>query len=87
MTPSAILIIPAVTAAATAAMVPLAKFLARKTGAIDHPGQRKIHNTPIARLGGVAPALIFWTAAGLGFAALQDPFFQKFLGGGLLDAP
>lgn len=87
MTPTAVLVIPAVTALATMALVPLAKYLARRTGAIDHPGQRKIHDTPIARLGGIAPALVFWTAAGLGFAALKDPFFQKFLGEGLQEAP
>ena len=87
MTPSAVFIIPATTAVATAALVPLARSVARKTGAIDHPGQRKIHNTPIARLGGIAPARIFWTAAALGFAALKDPFFQKFLGEDLQDAP
>lgn len=87
MTPSAIFIIPLATALATVALVPLAKFLAGKTGAIDHPGARKVHNTPIARLGGIAPALVFWTAASLGFAALRDPFFQKFLGEGLEDAP
>ena len=87
MTPSAVFIISAVTIVATAALVPLARFLARKTGAIDHPGQRKIHSTPIARLGGVAPALVFWMTAGLGFAALKDPFFQAFLGEGLQDAP
>ncbi len=87
MTPSAVIIIPAATALATAALVPLAKFLARRTGAIDHPGKRKIHSTPIARLGGIAPALVFWAIAVLGFAALRDPFFQRFLGEGLQDAP
>ena len=87
MTPSAVLIIPVSTALATVALVPLARLLASKTGAIDHPGERKIHKTPIARLGGVAPAFVFWTAAVLGFAALTDPFFQKFLGEGLRDAP
>jgi UDP-GlcNAc:undecaprenyl-phosphate GlcNAc-1-phosphate transferase len=87
MTPSAVVIIPLATALATAAMVPLAKTLAGKVGAIDHPGERKIHKTPIARLGGIAPALVFWTAAGLGFAALRDPFFQRFLGEGMQDAP
>lgn len=87
MTPTAVFTIPIATAFATAALVPLARFLAGKAGAIDHPGQRKIHNTPIARLGGIAPALIFWTAAALGFAALSDPFFQEFLGKGLQDAP
>ena len=86
MTPSAVFIIPTVTALSTAALVPFAKLLARKTGAIDQPGARKIHRAPIARLGGIAPALVFWMAAGFGFAALKDPFFQKFLGEGLQDA-
>ncbi len=87
MTPSAVFIIPTATAVATMALVPFAKFLAKKTGAIDQPGKRKIHSAPITRLGGVAPALVFWTAAGLGFAALSDPFFQGFLGEGLHGAP
>ena len=87
MTPAAVFIIPVATALATVALVPLAKFLAGKTGAIDHPGTRKIHNAPIARLGGIAPALVFWASTALGFAALQDPFFQTFLGEGLQDAP
>jgi len=87
MTPSAVLIIPLATALATAAVVPLAKTLAGKLGAIDHPGERKVHKTPIARLGGIAPAFVFWAATGLGFAALKDPFFQRFLGEGMQDAP
>lgn len=84
---SAVLTIPIATAMATVAMVPLARLLARKTGAIDLPGERKVHNTPIARLGGIAPALVFWTAAAVGFTALKNPFFQNFLGEGLQDAP
>jgi hypothetical protein len=87
MTPSAVLMIPLATALATAAVVPLARALAGKLGAIDHPGERKVHKTPIARLGGIAPAFVFWAATGLGFAALKDPFFQRFLGEGMQDAP
>ena len=87
MTPSAVLLIPTATLLGTVALVPLARFLARKTGAIDHPGERKIHKTPIARLGGIAPALVFWAAATLGFAALTNPFFQRFLGENMQDAP
>ena len=59
MTPAVILTIPLVAAIATAAIVPLARWLAERTGAIDHPGARKIHQTPVARLGGLAPALVF----------------------------
>lgn len=35
-------------------LTPVATWLARKTGAIDLPGPRKIHQSPIPRLGGVA---------------------------------
>ncbi len=87
MNPTAVLTIPIAAALATMALVPVARLLARKTGAIDLPGERKVHKAPIARLGGVAPALVFWTAAALGFAALSSPFFQNFLGEGLQDAP
>ena len=87
MTPSVTLAIPVATALATAALIPLARALARRTGAIDHPGDRKVHTTPMARLGGIAPALVFWAAAGLGFAALREPFVQGLLGEGLQDAP
>lgn len=87
MKASLVLALPITTAIATAALVPLARSLARKIGAIDHPGERKIHTAPITRLGGVAPALVFWTIAALGFGALRDPFFQALLGEGLQDAP
>ena len=36
------------------ALTPLAGRLARRIGAVDHPGPRKIHQHPIPRLGGVA---------------------------------
>jgi len=87
MSLSAILIIPIATAVATCVLMPLARILAKATGAIDHPGERKIHTVPVERLGGIAPALVFWAAAGLGFLALKDPFFQDLLGEGLQDAP
>lgn len=87
MTPSAILAIPIVTALGTSALVPLTKALARRLGAIDQPGGRKIHREPIGRLGGVAPAVVLWAAAGFGFAALQKPLFQQLLGEGMQDAP
>jgi UDP-GlcNAc:undecaprenyl-phosphate GlcNAc-1-phosphate transferase len=87
MSPTLVLTIPIATALMTAMLVPVAKRLASRIGAIDRPGDRKIHQTPVARLGGLAPALVFWASAGLGFAALQSPFFQALLGEGLQDAP
>jgi UDP-GlcNAc:undecaprenyl-phosphate GlcNAc-1-phosphate transferase len=87
MNPSAVLTIPVVAAMTTAALVPLARALARVTGAIDHPGERKIHSFPIVRLGGIAPAIAFWGLTGIGFLALKDPSVQAFLGDGLHDAP
>lgn len=87
MNPLTYALIPLVAAIATAAMVPLSRRLAEKLGAIDLPGQRKIHNTPIARLGGIAPAVVFWGVAALGFMALRHPAGQQLLGSGLQDAP
>ncbi len=87
MTPAAIFAIPLLTALGAAALVPVAQLLAKRIGAIDHPGTRKIHRAPITRLGGIAPALVFWGFVGFGFLALTEPFFQGLLGKGLQDAP
>ena len=43
-----------VAAVATMLFVPFAKWLARKTGAIDYPSARRVNTDPIPRLGGVA---------------------------------
>jgi UDP-GlcNAc:undecaprenyl-phosphate/decaprenyl-phosphate GlcNAc-1-phosphate transferase len=40
-------------------LVPQVTRLARKTNAIDHPGDRKIHNESVPRLGGLAIAISF----------------------------
>ena len=51
----ALILLPAVVAAAIAyALTPLAAMLARRVGAIDMPGLRKVHDRPTPRLGGVA---------------------------------
>ncbi len=42
------------TCALVAALVPASRALARHLGAIDAPGPRKVHATPMPRLGGVA---------------------------------
>ncbi len=44
---------------------PLAGLFARKIGALDRPGIRKIHSKPIPRLGGLAIAGSFYAALGL----------------------
>src|SRR5580765_1658066 len=46
--------------------------LAHRVGAVDHPGPRKIHPSPIPRVGGVAVFLGF--AAGLTFAAFATGY-------------
>lgn len=64
---------PPVLAAITAfALTPLAARLARRLGAVDLPGERKVHDRPIARLGGVA--VVAGALAGLGLAALLGSF-------------
>ena len=54
MTLSALLIPPLVAALMTAALAPLTRKLAFAVGAIDRPGERKIHTIPLPRLGGLA---------------------------------
>ncbi|MEO8358600.1 MAG: MraY family glycosyltransferase [Vicinamibacteria bacterium] len=78
--------LPVVAGLATLALVPVARIFAEKVGAIDHPGARKVHTKPVTRLGGIAPAVVFWISAALGFTALGQPFFQELMGGGLQDA-
>lgn len=47
-------VVPAAVAAlVTYALVPVSRRLAIAVGAVDQPGARKIHSTPIARLGGL----------------------------------
>lgn len=86
MSLSLILLIPIITALVTVAMVPTARALAERTGAIDQPGPRKVHTRPIPRLGGVAPAVAFWASTALGFAALEEPLVQRLVGPELRDA-
>jgi UDP-GlcNAc:undecaprenyl-phosphate GlcNAc-1-phosphate transferase len=46
--------------------------IARRVGAVDHPGPRKIHASPIPRVGGIAVFLGF--VAGLMFAAIATGY-------------
>lgn len=61
-----LLLVPAILAAGIAyALTPAVSRLAHRVGAIDLPGPRKIHQTPIPRLGGLAvvPAILLTLAA------------------------
>ncbi len=65
-------------AAVTLALTPLARRVALRAGAIDHPDARRIHTTPTPRYGGLAIAAavlgVAWIARALpGPAALLDP--------------
>lgn len=42
----------------TLVLTPLALHFLPKLGAVDHPGPRSLHNTPTARGGGLAPAVV-----------------------------
>jgi UDP-GlcNAc:undecaprenyl-phosphate GlcNAc-1-phosphate transferase len=44
-------------------LTPLVRAFAVRWGVIDEPGERKIHSSPIPRLGGLAIWLGLWTAA------------------------
>ena len=55
---------------ACAALVPVAKVLARRFGVLDAPGERKVHQQPTPRLGGVALFGSFVPLVLLGYLAL-----------------
>jgi UDP-GlcNAc:undecaprenyl-phosphate GlcNAc-1-phosphate transferase len=52
-------------------LVPLIKSYCHKHGLLDNPGPRKIHASPVPRLGGIAFAIAFSLSIWLGFVA--DP--------------
>jgi len=60
----------ALTAVVAWLLTPMVIRLAHRFGAVDRPGSRKIHTTPVPRLGGLAVFGAF--LAGLAFAAYQD---------------
>jgi UDP-GlcNAc:undecaprenyl-phosphate GlcNAc-1-phosphate transferase len=47
-----------------AALTPLAGVVARRVGAVDHPGDRRVHATPTPRMGGLALLAGFLLVAG-----------------------
>ena len=40
-------------------LTPLMKKMGIRLGAVDHPSERKVHTTPIPRIGGLAVFLAF----------------------------
>src|SRR5215467_1501551 len=58
-----------------ALLTPLIRALALRVGAVDHPGGRKIHQTPTPRLGGVSVVLAgtLTVVAGLGLDQVFGP--------------
>ena len=54
------------------ALTPLVRFLASRFGAMDLPGERKIHSRPIPRLGGISIFFIFYS---LLFVSIHLDFF------------
>ncbi len=67
------LIVFAVAAITTYAMVPVSKIIATRVGAIDYPGQRRVNYAPIPRCGGIALYVGF--LAGLFAMYLGTRFF------------
>jgi UDP-GlcNAc:undecaprenyl-phosphate GlcNAc-1-phosphate transferase len=81
------LLVLAATTVASSVLVPAARALARRSGALDHPGPRKIHSIPTPRLGGAAVFLSFSGLVLAGWAALPvlvtQPWAQAHFGSAL----
>jgi UDP-GlcNAc:undecaprenyl-phosphate GlcNAc-1-phosphate transferase len=78
---------PLVAAVLTWLLAPLAARLAVLVGAVDVPGVRKVHTTPIPRLGGLAvigSVAIVLSATSLAFGSYLPVEISKGLGFGLL---
>lgn len=53
-------------------LTPAARWLAVRVGALDMPGERKVHTQPVPRLGGLALFGAFYLGLLLGFVPLPD---------------
>jgi len=63
-------------AGANLLFTPLAIHFSRRLGVLDHPGHRKVHTTPVPKLGGAALMLSVLGAAALGYLfTLVSPAF------------
>jgi UDP-GlcNAc:undecaprenyl-phosphate/decaprenyl-phosphate GlcNAc-1-phosphate transferase len=83
-----VLLVAVSTLCGSAVLVPLSRFLARRLGVMDAPGERKIHGEPMPRLGGLAVFLSFTSVVLWGYVLLplilQMELAQTMLGGPLL---
>ncbi len=62
----------------TLALTPAVIALAHRVGALDHPGERKVHDRPIPRLGGLAIYGTF-ALASLGAVLLHGRIYESFV--------
>ncbi len=70
------LVAGAVAAGVVASLTPLTRWLSFRVGAVDHPGPRRVHHRPTARLGGLA--ILLGVLAALAVASQLDSFSQVF---------
>jgi UDP-GlcNAc:undecaprenyl-phosphate/decaprenyl-phosphate GlcNAc-1-phosphate transferase len=56
----------------SAVLVPLTRRLARRVGVMDAPGERKIHDTPMPRLGGAAVFVSFTALVVVGYLLIPS---------------
>ena len=76
--------------AATVALTPVVIYIAGKTGALDAPDARKVHNKPIPRIGGLAIyagfllAMIYYMGAGNVAAESAHELVGLLLGGSFI---
>lgn len=70
--PLTYLIVIAVGAGVSLVLTPIVRALARRVGAMDAPGRRKIHSRPVPSLGGIAIIAAFAASVLLGVFLLPD---------------
>jgi len=61
-------------------LIPIVKNYAIQKGYLDNPGPRKIHSTPIPRIGGAAFIVSYFAAVWLGFIAAPHLWFDNWIG-------
>jgi UDP-GlcNAc:undecaprenyl-phosphate/decaprenyl-phosphate GlcNAc-1-phosphate transferase len=70
-----------------ACSVPFARRAARRMGALDEPGQRKLHESTMPRTGGIAVYVAFVATVGIGYFLLpslrEEGWLRAFLGAAL----
>jgi UDP-GlcNAc:undecaprenyl-phosphate/decaprenyl-phosphate GlcNAc-1-phosphate transferase len=71
---------------ASTALVPVVRSIALQRGWVDAPGDRKIHQTPIPRLGGVAIFVAFALTCGVVYVLFPDGLRHGGINGLLLGA-